>query len=64
MDQPKRVTRLLIDEKVNQSERDRLPIILNGQGQVLAIPGIRYSATFTKKPSAEQAYILMMVWPE
>lgn len=61
MDQPKRVSRLLIDEKVKQSMRDSIPVVVSDQGDVCAIPGIRYSASFTKKPSDDQAYILMMV---
>ncbi|MGG0644376.1 tRNA lysidine(34) synthetase TilS [Sporosarcina gallistercoris] len=62
MENSKRVSRVLIDEKVKQSVRDTLPVIVSEQGDICAIPGIRYSESFTKKPSAEQAYILMMVW--
>ncbi|WP_158541006.1 tRNA lysidine(34) synthetase TilS [Sporosarcina sp. BI001-red] len=64
MEHSKRLSRLLIDEKVKQSVRDSLPIIVSEQGDICAIPGVRYSESFTKKPSAEQAYILMMVWPK
>ncbi|MBD7909506.1 tRNA lysidine(34) synthetase TilS [Sporosarcina gallistercoris] len=64
MEHPKRVSRVLIDEKVKQSVRDTLPVIVSEKGDICAIPGVRYSESFTKKPSAEQAYILMMVWPK
>lgn len=64
MDHPKRLSRLLIDEKVKQSMRDRLPVIVSEQGDICAVPGVRYSGSFTKKPSDDQTYILLMVWPE
>ncbi len=64
MEHPKRLSRLLIDEKVKQSVRDKLPVIVSEQGDICAVPGVRYNDSFTKKPSADQAYILLMVWPE
>ncbi|WP_025783718.1 tRNA lysidine(34) synthetase TilS [Sporosarcina sp. D27] len=64
MEHPKRLSRLLIDEKVKQSVRDRLPVVVSEQGDICAIPGVRYSESFTKQTSADQAYILMMVWQQ
>lgn len=64
MEHPKRLSRLLIDEKVKQSERDRLPVVVSEQGDICAIPGVRYSESFTKQTSSDQAYILMMVWQQ
>nr|WP_225942148.1 tRNA lysidine(34) synthetase TilS [Sporosarcina limicola] len=53
----KRLSRLFIDEKVGQKERDCLPVIITAQGDVCAVPGLRYGEAFSKKKTAENKYI-------
>lgn len=64
MKDPKRLNRLLIDEKVNRSLRDEIPIIVSKQEKICAIPGVRYSASFSTTLPETKAYILMMIWPD
>lgn len=57
MDHSKRLSRLFIDEKVNRTERDKLPIIVNEHDEVCAVPGLRYGNLFTKNKEPASKYI-------
>ena len=48
MTHPKRLSRLFIDEKVGMTERDRLPVIITAQGEICAVPGLRYGVAFSR----------------
>lgn len=58
MTHPKRLSRLFIDEKVGRTERDRLPIIVTAQGEICAIPGLRYGAAFSRNRTEQRNYIV------
>ena len=60
MNHPKRLSRLLIDEKVPMSERDRLPVIVTAQDEVCAIPGMRYGAAFSRNRTERSNYIVSL----
>ena len=64
MKDPKKLNRLLIDEKVKRSSRDEIPVIVSKKGEICAVPSIRYSASFSSKLPETEAYILMMIWPD
>lgn len=55
----KRLSRLFIDEKVGKSERQQLPVLVTVQGEVCAVPGLRYGDVFTQKPTAAGKYIFL-----
>lgn len=59
MSSPKRLSRLFIDEKVEKTLRDRLPIVVTQQGEICAIPGLRYGMSFTKSKAVEKKYIFL-----
>ncbi|BAQ09512.1 tRNA(ile)-lysidine synthase [Bacillus sp. OxB-1] len=59
MPNPKRLSRLFIDEKIARTERDRLPVIVTAQGDVCAVPGVRYGTAFSKRRTG-QPYIFAM----
>ena len=48
MSQPKRLSRLFIDEKVGRTERLSLPVVVTAQDEVCAVPGLRYGSAFTQ----------------
>jgi len=50
MKEPKRLSRLLIDEKVPRHARDSIQLLETRQGEILAVPGIRLGSRFTKQP--------------
>ena len=56
----KRLSRLFIDEKVGKTSRDRLPIIVTKQGEICAVPGLRYGVAFTKTKTATSKYIFLI----
>lgn len=60
MSHTKRLSRLFIDEKVKKTLRDRLPVIVTKQGEVCAIPGLRYGVAFTKNRTAASKYIFLI----
>jgi tRNA(Ile)-lysidine synthetase-like protein len=55
---PKRLSRIFIDEKIGMTERDRLPIIITAQGEVCAIPGVRYGVAFSRNETDQSKYIV------
>ena len=58
MTHPKRLSRLFIDEKVGMTERDRLPVIITAQGEVCAVPGLRYGVAFSRDKTDASKYIV------
>ena len=58
MTKSKRLSRLFIDEKVNKQMRDRLPVIVTAQGEVCAVPGLRYGDVITTKRRERYIFIL------
>ncbi|NYF26430.1 tRNA lysidine(34) synthetase TilS [Sporosarcina sp. JAI121] len=58
MENPKRLSRLFIDEKVAMTERDRLPILVTAQGEVCAVPGVRYGVPFSGNRTDRSKYIV------
>lgn len=59
MDQPKKVARLMIDEKVPASQRAGWPVIAAETDEVLLIPGLRPSSFFSRQKRAEDDWVLM-----
>src|SRR5690606_22655249 len=57
--QPKRLSRLFIDDKIAKTQRDRIPVIVTAQGDVCAVPGVRYGLAFSKRRT-DQPYIFAM----
>ncbi|MCG7346237.1 tRNA lysidine(34) synthetase TilS [Sporosarcina sp. ACRSL] len=55
MVQPKRLSRLFIDEKIGAEKRCTLPVVTTAQGEICAIPGVRYGIQFKK--SERETYI-------
>lgn len=60
MNHPKRLSRLLIDEKVGMSQREIQPVITTADGTVTAVPGVRYGEVFSSRPTAQTTYIWIM----
>ncbi len=60
MNNAKRLSRLFIDEKVAMTKRDCLPIIIDNNDQVVAVPEIRYGLGFTKDYLATSKYIFII----
>jgi tRNA(Ile)-lysidine synthetase-like protein len=60
MKEPKRLSRLLIDEKVPRHMRDSIQLLETQQGEILGVPGIRLGSRFTKQPHAGWTHKLMI----
>ncbi|WP_172373656.1 tRNA lysidine(34) synthetase TilS [Sporosarcina jiandibaonis] len=60
MANPKRLSRLFIDEKVKLSLRDELPVIVTNNDEVCAVPGLRYGASFSKNRLTTSRYIFIL----
>lgn len=60
MTNPKRLSRLFIDEKVNLSLRNDLPVVVTSNNEVCAVPGLRYGASFSKNRLAMNQYIFIL----
>ncbi|AXI00741.1 tRNA lysidine(34) synthetase TilS [Sporosarcina sp. PTS2304] len=57
MSQAKRVSRVLIDEKVGMSQRKQQAVITTASGVVCAVPGVRYGEMFSYHRSEGESYI-------
>ncbi|PIC63687.1 tRNA lysidine(34) synthetase TilS [Sporosarcina sp. P13] len=57
MSQAKRVSRLLIDEKVGMAQRKQQPVITTASGIVCAMPGVRYGEMFSHRQLEGESYI-------
>ncbi|CAM3256219.1 tRNA lysidine(34) synthetase TilS [Filibacter tadaridae] len=60
MKHSKRLSRLFIDEKVAMSQRDCWPIITTAQGEICAVPGVRYGVAFSKIKASRNKYIFRL----
>lgn len=56
----KKVSRILIDEKVGRTVRERLPLITTESGEVIAIPTLRYGCHFTTEQTPNREYIFIV----
>lgn len=59
MNQPKKVARLMIDEKVPMSKRENWPVIALGSGEILLIPGVRPSRLINPIRRDEDNWVLI-----
>lgn len=59
MDQPKKVARLMIDEKVPMSKRENWPVIAVDSGEILLIPGVRPSRLISPIRREEDNWVLI-----
>ena len=57
MSEPKRVQRLLIDEKIGNAQRQQQPVITTASGNVCAVPGVRYGEIFSHRQLQDDSYI-------
>ncbi|WP_172794017.1 tRNA lysidine(34) synthetase TilS [Sporosarcina sp. HYO08] len=60
MSQSKRLSRLFIDEKIGAIERDHLPVILTAEGEVCAVPSVRYGMSFSRNRTKREKYIFIV----
>lgn len=60
MTQPKRLSRLFIDEKIGADKRRELPVLITAKGEICAVPGIRYGIQFRKSHTEQDQYIFRM----
>lgn len=60
LDRKKKVSRIMIDEKVAQTMREQLPLIVTKQEEVLAIPTLRYGSQFITERANGREYIFIV----
>lgn len=60
LDRRKKVSRIMIDEKVGRTVRARLPLVVTNQGRVIAIPTLRYGCPFTTVQTERCEYIFIV----
>lgn len=59
MEQPKKVARLMIDEKVPLPERAEHPVVAIDGGDILLVPGIRSSLHMSRQKRPEDNWALI-----
>lgn len=59
MEHPKKVARLMIDEKVPIPQRENWPVIAAAEGEVLLVPGLRHSCFFSRVLRPEDDWALI-----
>ncbi|PIC95540.1 tRNA lysidine(34) synthetase TilS [Sporosarcina sp. P26b] len=57
MSEPKRIKRILIDEKIGIVQRQQQPVITTASGTVCAVPGVRYGEMFSRCQLEGDSYI-------
>lgn len=57
---PKKVSRILIDDKIPMSKRNMLPVVTTRQGHICALPGVRYGEAFSKN-STQYPYVFLYI---
>ena len=60
MSNPKRLSRLFIDEKVPLTKRDDWPLIVDAHNEVLAVIGLRVSSNFSRTRRAGDDYVFVV----
>ncbi|QCR30769.1 tRNA lysidine(34) synthetase TilS [Lysinibacillus sp. SGAir0095] len=60
MENPKRLSRLFIDEKVPLDERERWPIVVDAKDQVLAVIGLRVNKSLSTIKQANDDKVLII----
>jgi tRNA(Ile)-lysidine synthetase-like protein len=50
MEESKRLSRLMIDEKVPRHNRQAVQLLVTHQGEIIGVPGVRLGSRFTKQP--------------
>ena len=60
MSEPKRLSRLFIDEKVPLTKRDDWPLIVDAHNEILAVIGLRVSSKFSRKRRAGDDYVFVV----
>ncbi|ANU09307.1 tRNA lysidine(34) synthetase TilS [Planococcus antarcticus DSM 14505] len=59
MDQPKKLARLMIDEKIPVPMRERWPVITTGKNELLLVPGLRPSAMVSRQKRDRDNWVLI-----
>ncbi|MFC5543219.1 tRNA lysidine(34) synthetase TilS [Ureibacillus suwonensis] len=60
MFEPKRISRLFIDEKIPLIERDTWPILVDSNDEILAVLGVRVNHRFSKKKRADDDMVMIV----
>lgn len=60
LNRKKKVSRMMIDEKVGRTVREQLPLIVTNDGEVIAIPTLRYGCHFTMEKTKNREYIFIV----
>lgn len=60
MDQPKRLSRLFIDEKIPLNERNSWPLLISPSDEVVAVIGVRMGMFFSNTPQPNDDTVLIV----
>jgi len=60
MDQPKRLSRLFIDEKIPLNERNSWPLLISQSDEVVAVIGVRMGMFFSTSPQPNDDTVLIV----
>ncbi|MFL1999008.1 tRNA lysidine(34) synthetase TilS [Lysinibacillus irui] len=60
MDQPKRISRLFIDEKIPLNERNSWPLLISQTDEVVAVIGVRMGIFFSTTPQPNDDTVLIV----
>ena len=60
MQQQKKVSRIFIDEKIPLAERDRWPLLVDVQNEILAVLAVRVNDKFSETRRADDDYMLVI----
>jgi len=60
MDQPKRLSRLFIDEKIPLNERNSWPLLISQSDEVVAVIGVRVGIFFSTTPQPNDDTVLIV----
>jgi len=60
MDQPKRLSRLFIDEKIPLNERNSWPLLISQSDEVVAVIGVRMGMFFSTTPQPNDDTVLIV----
>ncbi|GLC90410.1 tRNA lysidine(34) synthetase TilS [Lysinibacillus piscis] len=60
MEQPKRISRLFIDEKIPLNERNSWPLLVSQANEVVAVIGVRMGMFFSTSPQSDDDTVLIV----